>query len=837
MKKLMALLGVLTVVMVLAACTEETTEDTSAPELTGIEDVTFYVGQEEFDILDGVTATDDIDGDITNNIETIGIVKSDIPGLYTVRYKIEDEAGNLTQESRIVEVKRGSGVVNGKFTHDTTGWRTHIHSVYEASDGSSGTFTVENEEGKFVIDALGANNWSIQLFQEKFEFAKGDFYELSFKVKADEARTIEVVVEDPENGYHKYLDTQEVTVTSEWQTFTYDVVIDVDTETGKLGFLLGASGSDPKATTLYFDDVVLKPVEAEDDTEAPEITFEDLVLEKDATFDPLAGVTITDNQDFDLTVADIVVGGDTVDTATPGTYTVTYKATDASGNESAEFSRTITVEALIFVDTGAIVNGDFEAAIDTDNPEWGTFVDTEAWSGAAAAGTGAITNGEYVFDITAVGGAGWAVQLQQQGITLEKGQTYKLVFDAKAETARTIGAEFGYDPGSGFVSYSGLGEFAVTETMDTYEFMFTVANDTYDNIQLAFVLGKINDAAAGDVTIDNVQFLALDEEPVLDNGNFEALGFITWYGNADYAGYADASFDIINEEMVIDVKEVGNQGWGIQFNASDLTLENGNTYKLTFDVKSETPRYFQVKVKDDSVDGDWQVFDVNTTSTYATEEVIFTYAGSTTDSEIHLEFGYYEDENGTETSANGKVYLDNIKLEVQDDTDNTVYTDTAQITNGTFDQAVDWTSWWGDQYSGVAGGTATVENGELVLDITALGDAAYAAQVFQEPFTIKGSRSYVLEFDIKADVARSINVQLGEGLDADPWFNAFMDASQVDVTTDWETITITFDMTQDTNENGKLVFEVGKILAEDGTELSATGKIYIDNVIIYPVLG
>ena len=52
------------------------------------------------------------------------------------------------------------------------------------------------------------------------------------------------------------------------------------------------------------------------------------------------GATATDNYDSGLTV---VVGGDTVDTSTLGTYTVTYNVSDAAGNPAAQKVRTVNV--------------------------------------------------------------------------------------------------------------------------------------------------------------------------------------------------------------------------------------------------------------------------------------------------------------------------------------------------------------------------------------------------------------------------------------------------------------------------------------------------------------
>ncbi len=52
------------------------------------------------------------------------------------------------------------------------------------------------------------------------------------------------------------------------------------------------------------------------------------------------GVSATDNVDGDVT-ASIVVTGDTVDTAVPGTYTITYNVSDSAGNAATAVTRTV----------------------------------------------------------------------------------------------------------------------------------------------------------------------------------------------------------------------------------------------------------------------------------------------------------------------------------------------------------------------------------------------------------------------------------------------------------------------------------------------------------------
>ena len=78
------------------------------------------------------------------------------------------------------------------------------------------------------------------------------------------------------------------------------------------------------------------------DTTAPVITrtgAASVTVEVGATYSEQSA-TATDNYD---TAVNVVVGGDTVDAATVGTYIVTYNASDSSGNTATEVTRTVNV--------------------------------------------------------------------------------------------------------------------------------------------------------------------------------------------------------------------------------------------------------------------------------------------------------------------------------------------------------------------------------------------------------------------------------------------------------------------------------------------------------------
>ncbi|MFP4478053.1 MAG: extracellular solute-binding protein [Candidatus Izemoplasmatales bacterium] len=83
-------------------CIPDSTEDAD-PVLSGIENVEITIG-DSFDPLEGVTASDREDGDLTSAIEVNGLVETDETGVYTLVYIVEDSAGNEDRQTITVTV-------------------------------------------------------------------------------------------------------------------------------------------------------------------------------------------------------------------------------------------------------------------------------------------------------------------------------------------------------------------------------------------------------------------------------------------------------------------------------------------------------------------------------------------------------------------------------------------------------------------------------------------------------------------------------------------------------------------------------------------------------------
>lgn len=77
-----------------------------APEFIGVEHISI-IKDEEFDPLDGVSVSDDHDGeiDLTTQANVIGEIDTSVVGLQTITYKVVDSWGRATMKDRIVNVK------------------------------------------------------------------------------------------------------------------------------------------------------------------------------------------------------------------------------------------------------------------------------------------------------------------------------------------------------------------------------------------------------------------------------------------------------------------------------------------------------------------------------------------------------------------------------------------------------------------------------------------------------------------------------------------------------------------------------------------------------------
>ena len=90
-------------------CTEHTLQNTTkefkAPTITIVGETNMNLNVGDKYEEKGATAKDDIDGDLTNKIETNGNVNTSVAGKYEVTYKVKNSKGKETTVKRTINVK------------------------------------------------------------------------------------------------------------------------------------------------------------------------------------------------------------------------------------------------------------------------------------------------------------------------------------------------------------------------------------------------------------------------------------------------------------------------------------------------------------------------------------------------------------------------------------------------------------------------------------------------------------------------------------------------------------------------------------------------------------
>lgn len=112
------------------------------------------------------------------------------------------------------------------------------------------TITTENE---------GTVDYSVQLVQPCLPMINGKSYRLTFDAYAAEERDIKVCVSAPTAGWIRYLNDTSLTLSTDWQTYTYDFTMESkDDNNGRLEFNMGANGS---TAEIYIRNVRIEEVE------------------------------------------------------------------------------------------------------------------------------------------------------------------------------------------------------------------------------------------------------------------------------------------------------------------------------------------------------------------------------------------------------------------------------------------------------------------------------------------------------------------------------------------------------------------------------------------------
>ncbi|WP_218958875.1 immunoglobulin-like domain-containing protein [Eggerthella guodeyinii] len=327
------------------------TEDLNHIPTIAASDKVLTVG-DTFNPLEGVSATDEEDGDLTDKVEVLSnTVDTSKPGVYEVTYKVTDSKGASSTKTISVTVNPKTEDLNHIPTIAASDKVLTVGDIFNPLEGVSAT----DEEDGDLTD-------KVEVLSNTVDTSKPGVYEVTYKVTdskgASSTKTISVTV-NPKTEDLNHIPTiaasdkvltvgdifnplEGVSATDEEDGDLTDKVevLSNTVDTSKPGvYEVTYKVTDSKgASSTKTISVTVNP-KTEDLNHIPTIAASDRVLTVGDTFNPLEGVSATDEEDGDLTDK-VEVLSNTVDTSKPGVYEVTYKVTDSKGASS---TKTISV--------------------------------------------------------------------------------------------------------------------------------------------------------------------------------------------------------------------------------------------------------------------------------------------------------------------------------------------------------------------------------------------------------------------------------------------------------------------------------------------------------------
>lgn len=131
-------------------------DDVTAPVITvtGANPLSHTLGTTYTDL--GATATDDVDGDLTDAITATGTVNTSAAGANTITYSVTDAAGNVGTATRTVNVVLSRDAILGNYSTTTT-----CSSFPSNTVATSTTFQTSSSGDKFVINLFYYNGGTL----------------------------------------------------------------------------------------------------------------------------------------------------------------------------------------------------------------------------------------------------------------------------------------------------------------------------------------------------------------------------------------------------------------------------------------------------------------------------------------------------------------------------------------------------------------------------------------------------------------------------------------------------------------------------------------------------
>jgi beta-glucanase (GH16 family) len=472
-------------------------------------------------------------------------------------------------------------------------------------------------------------------------------------------------------------------------------------------------------------------------------------------------------------------------------------------------------------DGNLIYNGDFKEnniQLNADgSKDFGTdwnFVYAPDFGGSGSIAIDTINGVNYAkANITSAGTQNYAVQLIQTA-TIGKGRWYKIAFDAKSNTDRTIAMKVSGGADRGYNTYSDQYTLNLTNQFTHFEKYFQMSADTDIKARLEFELGlNTNPVWIGNVRVDELKSeprLPLQDGNLIGNGAFDKgnMDRMTYWNLNNSDSVVSAYVPENTRELSVMINYGGKKPEAVTVEQKEIELLKNVSYKLGFKARAKSDRTIIAGLlsKDGKTVYASQSFDLTKNMKEFNYEFKMTEASDTA-SQIVFKLG----------GNNNDVFIDDVSLfKGIDYSQISVY----PLKNGDFSRDL---NFWKPYFIEGAAGQTSVVNGEVKVAITNAGNQSYSVMLNQENFKLSKGVEYTLAFDVRATAARNMEVVVDNAV-----YNRYLSKTvEAPASSGMKHYEYTFKL--NTDDKASLKFLMGKT---DEAVPSIAHDIFIDNVVL-----
>lgn len=195
-----------------------------------------------------------------NPDETTDFDKAEFEIDYVRVYQKPEYDTNVTKPEKVFREPLADGnlIYNGDFAEqealdDEVNWNFYL------LEGGAGQAAIADNILTITPENEGTANHSVQLVQPELPMRQGKKYRVTFDAYAAEARDMIVCISAPTAGWIRYLEDTKVTLSTDWQTYTYEFeMTEKDDNNGRLEFNMGNQGS---TAAIYLRNVRVEEIQ------------------------------------------------------------------------------------------------------------------------------------------------------------------------------------------------------------------------------------------------------------------------------------------------------------------------------------------------------------------------------------------------------------------------------------------------------------------------------------------------------------------------------------------------------------------------------------------------